>query len=125
MKGLFLGIAAALICMPPVTYAADSPEFNVKTTADLVKLCSMPVDAMFYQAGMGYCLGFIDAAHDYHAAITSGDLLKPIACPGQDVTRRQIVDVFLDWAAKNPDLLANESPINGVMRAVTAKWPCR
>jgi len=124
MKGLFLSIAGALICIPPVTYAADSAEFDAKTTADLVKLCSMPVDAMFYQAGMGYCLGFIDAAHDYHAAITSGDLLKPIACPGPTVTRQQIVDAFLIWAAKNPDLLDNESPINGVMRAIRAKWPC-
>ena len=73
---------------------------------------------------MGYCLGFVDAAHDYHAAVTSGDLLKPIACPGHETTRKEVVNMFLDWARANTALLDTESPIHGLMRAASAKWPC-
>ena len=124
MKRLFLSVVLALICVAPAANAADSPEFNAKTTADLVELCSAPLDAMFYQASMAYCLGFIDAAHDYHSVITSGDLLRPIACPGPGVTRQEMIDVFLAWAAKNPGLLKGEGPIHGLMRAASDKWSC-
>ena len=69
-------------------------------------------------------LGFIDAAHDYHQSITSGDLLKPISCPSHQVTRQEVRDVFLMWASSNGALLDTESPIHGLMRAASAKWPC-
>ena len=58
-------------------------------------------------------------------AITSGDLMKPIACPDHTVTRRELVDVFLAWAKRNGNLLDSEGPIHGVMRAASAKWPCK
>ena len=104
--------------------AADDATFRVKTTGDLVDLCRTAEGHRNFDAAMGYCLGFVDAANDYHRAITSGDLLEPIACPEHETTRREVVDMFLAWARKNGNLLESESPINGLMRAAADKWPC-
>lgn len=104
--------------------AADSDNFKAKTTHDLVALCSVAVGDDLYDAAMGYCLGFVDAAHDYHMAVTAGDLMKPIACPDHTTTRQEVVDMFLEWAKGSESLLDQESPINGLMRAASEKWPC-
>jgi len=106
------------------SFAAESENFQVKTTRDLVTLCSAKMGDADYDAAKGYCLGFIDAAHDYHAVITSGDMLRPITCPGKMTTRQQVIDMFLAWARNNEGLLDGESPIQGLMRAASARWPC-
>jgi hypothetical protein len=118
LTGLSLGYSAAAV-------AQDSTDFTVKTSRHLVNLCSVTAGQDDYEAAMGYCLGFMDGVHDYHAVLTSDALLKPVACPGHQTTRGEFVSMFLDWAAANPSLLDNESPIQGVMRAAAQKWPCQ
>jgi len=117
-------LTIALAVAAPSAYTAEMDDFNVSTTRDLVSLCSTPSGDDMYAAAMGFCLGFVDAAHDYHAALTSGDLVKPIACPGHTTSRQEVIDMFLQWARANDSLLDNESPIHGLMRAASAKWPC-
>ena len=118
-------IAAVFLTLTvSVGHTADTTNFQANTTRDLVELCSVVERDDLYAAAMGYCLGFIDAAHDYHQSITSGDLLKPISCPSHQVTRQEVRDVFLMWASSNGALLDTESPIHGLMRAASAKWPC-
>jgi hypothetical protein len=124
MKKLIVILTASLVLVATFSQAADTSDFNASTTRDLVNLCSVSDGDELYAAAMGYCLGFVDAAHDYHQSITSGELLEPIACPGHDVTRQELVDVFLAWAGANGGLLDGESPIHGLMRAASAKWPC-
>ena len=117
-------IAAFLALSVSDGYAAETANFEASTTRDLVELCSAVEGDELFAAAMGYCLGFIDAAHDYHQSVTSGDLLKPISCPDHQVTRQEVRDVFLDWARSNEALLDSESPIHGLMRAASARWPC-
>ncbi len=124
MKQIVKALLLASLFAASGAYSVEDADFNMKTSRDLMDLCSAPKGDVNYDAAMGYCLGYIDAAQDYHRAITSGDLLSPIACPGHHVTRREMADVFVEWAKGNGDLLDNESPINGVMRAATEKWPC-
>lgn len=124
MKRSIAILASSLLLVTSFLQAADTSDFNASTTRDLVDLCSVSDGDDLYAAAMGYCLGFVDAAHDYHQSITSGELLKPIACPGHDVTRQELVDVFVAWARANEGLLDSESPIHGLMRAASAKWPC-
>jgi len=125
MKRLMLGLMAAVLCYGSAAHAVESMDFKAKTTRNLVNLCSVTWGDEQYGAAMGFCLGFVDAAMDYHRVITSGDLVKPVACPQETVTRQELVDVFLAWAKANPTMLDNESPIQGVMRAASAKWPCK
>jgi hypothetical protein len=104
---------------------ADAPAGRqVKTTGELVELCSVSADDPSYAAAMGFCLGYVDGVLDYHAALTSGVMYRPIVCPHAALTREEVVRVFLDWSKANPQLLGIEAPVEGLMRAVYEKWPC-
>jgi hypothetical protein len=104
--------------------AAPPAGKDVATTRELVQLCSVSADDPAYAAAMGFCLGYIDAALDYHAALTSGEKFEAIVCPGAGLTRQEVVAVFLDWSSRNPQQLDTGSPVENLMRAVYEKWPC-
>ena len=114
LTGKSIALVAALSTAPVM--AAE----QVATTADLLALCSVTVEAPTYPAAMGFCLGYIDAALDYHAAISAGPNNHPVACPDDSITREEVVEVFVT----NAGLPGNEAPVEGVMRAVYEKWPC-
>ena len=104
--------------------ALNPTGFDVEKTGHLVKLCSVSAEDPLYNEAMGFCLGYVDAAIDYHQAMTAGDKYAPVACPEEEVTREQLVVVFLDWSKGNASYMDVESPVNGLFRAASAKWPC-
>ena len=122
----FIGPAIALATTVAATQILAGPPAarQVKTTSELLALCSVSVDDPSYAAAMGFCLGYIDAALDYHAALTSGARFDPIVCPDPAVSREEIVTVFLDWSRANPQRVDAGLPVEDVMRAVYEKWPC-
>ncbi|RLA50255.1 MAG: hypothetical protein DRR42_13625, partial [Gammaproteobacteria bacterium] len=99
-------------------------DYDVRTTESLIELCGVSVGDPAYEAAMGFCLGYIDAALDYHAALTAGSKSDAIACPDNTVSREQIVVVVVDWSRRNTQHLKSEVPVHGVMRAIVEKWPC-
>ena len=94
------------------------------TTEDLIELCSVSADDPLYNAAMGFCLGYIDAALDYHAALTAGPEQAAITCPDPSISREEVVVVVVEWSKHNAQHLKDETPVTGVMRAVSEKWPC-
>ncbi|MGD8642756.1 MAG: Rap1a/Tai family immunity protein [Chromatiales bacterium] len=104
--------------------ALEVKHFEVATTRDLIVLCSAPPDHGLHHEGRAFCYGYLDGVLDYHAALTAGPGFKPIACYEPTVTRDEVRDVFVSWAEDQGDVLDNEAPTHGVMRAVVAKWPC-
>ena len=117
-------ITLAALATASQALAATSQTRHVESTADLVELCSVSVGDPLYDAAMGFCLGYIDAAIDYHAALTAGPKYDPIACPENTVTREEVVVVLMEWSNRNTQHLNNETPVVGVMRASAEKWPC-
>ena len=114
---------AAVVDTAPVL--AEKPAGrHVDTTAELIELCSIGGDEPSHAAARGFCLGYMDAVMDYHAALTSGPSYDPITCPDKTVTREELVVVVLEWSERNAQHLTGETPVHGVMRAVSEKWPC-
>ena len=124
MKTLIGAVAAAFLMLSTAGFAADTANFKTNTTRDLVKLCSAPEDHPLHGVAMGYCLGFVQAAIDYHGIVTRIENVKPVACSGDGATRQDVVDALLAWAKTHDDLLDTEAPLHGLMRAAKAKWPC-
>ena len=118
-------LVAVMLGPAGTAFALDTSDFKAKTSRNLVNLCSASPEHEDYQAARGFCLGYLDAVHDYHRVISSGDLVNPVSCPGGPVSRQELSDVFLAWAKANEKMLDTESPIQGVMRASSARWPCR
>src|SRR4051812_4642201 len=103
--------------------AAEPSNFAATTTRDLVALCAdEPGDALYLEAKQ-FCYGFLTGAAQFHRLMAHGDDIMPIACPKQEVTRAQLVGVFLDWAKANPGS-TDELPVDSLRRAAAAKWPC-
>ena len=104
---------------------AESPkDTDVSTTGDFIAFCDVSEDDPAYEAAMGFCLGYIDAVMDYHEALTAGSKFDPIACPETKVTREEVVNVLMDWSKRNESHLQNETPVHGIMRSASEKWPC-
>lgn len=117
-------IVLAAVITSSVVQAVPPVGKHVTTTAELIELCSVGPDDPSYATAMGFCLGYIDAALDYHAALTAGEKFNPIVCPDPAVTREAVVTVFLDWSKTNPQPVGAGLPVENVMRAVYEKWPC-
>ena len=124
MKLIRYVIALAALMVSAQSLAGALQDHKVITTEDLVELCSVSTDDPLYHAAMGFCLGYIDAALDYHAALTAGANNAPITCPDPSVSRQDVVVVVMEWSKNNAQHLKGETPVTGVMRAVSEKWPC-
>ena len=118
--------AIALLAVVASTHTLATSQHGhiVDTTGDFVALCDVSKDDPLYAASMAFCLGYIDAVIDYHAALTVGPKYDPIACPDTEVTREEVVAVVLEWSRSNVQHLNSEAPVHGVMRAASEKWPC-
>lgn len=124
MRLLKHAIAFIAVVASASILAAAPQDRDVITTGDLIELCSVGIDDPLYDAAMGFCLGYVDAALDYHAALTAGPSNDPITCPDTAVSREEVVVVVLEWSSRNPQHHDTETPVHGVMRAVSEKWPC-
>ena len=117
-------IALAAVVTSVQTLAVTPGNYDVMTMGDLIELCSVGADDPTYGPAMGFCLGYIDAALDYQAELTTGPKFAPIACPDPGVTREEVMVVFLEWSKDNAQHLQSGTPVEGVMRAAFEKWPC-
>lgn len=104
--------------------AADVAAFELATTADLVALCSSaggdPLAAEAQQACFGYIAG---VTHFYRSLVAGGNRFKPIICPGRELSRQEVAALLVAWATDHPGQL-DELPVEGVVRAAVAAYPC-
>jgi hypothetical protein len=93
------------------------------TAADLVQYCGVTAEDPDSHTAIAFCYGYIDAALDYHHAITA-DGEDRITCPPAEVTRADVAAVIVEWAEIHPDQVDEDPPVHVVMRAAGEEWPC-
>jgi hypothetical protein len=118
MFGIIMGAAAA---GAQAAFAPD--EFRLDRAQELVDICTVSASHPDYLEAYGFCVGYFTGAMHYHRALASGPDHKAIVCPDHTVTRAEAISVFVAWAKDNPQYL-DEEPMEAVMRAAVAKWPC-
>jgi hypothetical protein len=101
--GRWIAAALGAVCVPVLALAAVEPSnFSATTTRDLVALCSdEPGDALYAEARQ-FCYGFVAGVAQFHRSVVHGDGMEPIACPQQEITRAELVTVFLDLGQSQP-----------------------
>lgn len=117
---LATGIALAL---PSPGLAVEVDNFALRTTRDLVALCSSREEDPLYAEALQFCFGYVAGVAQLHRALVRAGDLKPLACPRYEVTREALARIFLDWAHADPRA-ADSLPAESVKRAAAAAWPC-
>jgi hypothetical protein len=121
-----LGVAA-LGLWPGLAPAADMSNLALKTTQDLYRVCTVAPDDPLRREAMEFCEGYVIGAADYHDAISDRKHLKRFFCYPDTATNEQGVKAFIDWAAahQQDQKFMGDPPVYGVVRGLSAKWPCK
>lgn len=126
MRSVIMGAAmsAAMIASGSATGAVTEQNFQLKTSADLLALCTPHEGEPNGMAAIHFCQGYITGLYQYNQAI--GRVFRGINhCPpeGTDPSRNEGVSIFIAWAKKHPDQLST-FPFDGMLAALKEKWPC-
>ena len=124
MKPKILALTLALGAFTANAGTFNVDDFVLDSTQDLVDVCGAPASDPMHDEATIFCIGYLAAATDYHDAMARAPDLGPIVCAKADVTRIDVIDVFLEWAAKNPQH-RDAPPIESLLQAAAEKWPCK
>lgn len=114
-----LRIAIALAAIGFNASAAAQNERMTMTAENLLGVCTTA-----HPDSVGFCNGFVQAAHDFPAT----ESYIPSACPPQGTTRTQLVELYVEQAerlfAVQPQHRHNPAIL--VARAIMARqYPCQ
>jgi Rap1a immunity proteins len=118
-----LGLALAPWAASAQTNGYTLDDYQLRTSGDLLDICSLDSSHAGYYEARGFCLGYFAGGIDLHDALAAGRDFPQLACPTGQVTRDDVVAVFVNYARAHPEHL-NERPMDTVFRAVSDEWPC-
>jgi len=125
LSGAILGLLLTA-AMPLTTFAVEEMDFDLKTTRNLYNLCSVKADDPNYLHAHGACKGFIKGAVQYHDGISDKKHLKRLICYPETATISDGIAAFVAWGGANLNNTKemNGIPVVGLVRALSAKYPC-
>jgi hypothetical protein len=126
-----MAACAVLAATPVLTSSARAQttadsvaeSFKLNDAEALVTACTVPDDSPLYQTAKGFCLGYMTGAMQLYRAAAASPNVKDFVCPKHVVSRAEMREVFLEWAAANPQRMS-EPAIDSLLRAAVAKFPC-
>jgi hypothetical protein len=126
MKHRIIGLVVAVILVfPGVLWAVTKEDFEVKTTQNLLNLCTVaPNDPMVKEA-IHFCNGYLVGAYAFYDAWSGhvkGDHL--VCLPDPHPSRDAAVGMFMEWIKAHPQYLG-ERPVETEFRFLIEKWPCK
>ena len=116
---------AATVLVPALVGAVTEADFEVKTTQNLLNLCTAPPNDPYYREAIHFCEGYLVGAYQYYLSETGGDTSNAFVClPTPPPSRNEAFRMFIAWAQAHPQYL-NERPVETEFRFLTEKWPCQ
>ncbi|MGH7873207.1 MAG: Rap1a/Tai family immunity protein [Candidatus Binatia bacterium] len=106
--------------------AVTDEDFEVKTTQNLLNLCTVSASDPKSQQAIHFCHGYLVGAYHYHMAESAGpDGAKRLVCPPQSggPVRNEAIAMFVEWAKARPQYM-KDPPVETEFRFLTEKWPC-
>jgi hypothetical protein len=116
---------ALLLCAGTVSAQVNREHFLLRTTSDLIVLCSVSKSDPNAAAAIHFCHGYL-VGLDHFAEATGRPFRSTLYCPpeGLKLTRDQEVSMALTWLRNNPQHHA-ERPFDSIIRWAAATWPCK
>ena len=98
-------------------------DLQMDSAGDLFDVCTIDTQHEHHAAALAFCYGFFEGAIHYDRAISGADDHIELVCSPEGTTRNQAVEVFLSYMKTNAQY-QSEPPIDGIFRALMARWPC-
>ncbi len=118
-------VLAALLALPALAGAATEKDFEVKTTQNLIDLCTAAPDDPLYNQALNFCHGYLVGAFQYYAAAAAGpEGIKLVCFPEPPPTRNEAIAMFIEWAKAHPQYMG-EKPVETEFRFLMETWPCK
>jgi hypothetical protein len=114
---------AALLALASPAIASGPPQFQVRDTADYVKLCTTSPGDANYVSAIAFCHGYgVGAYHYYHVSTLQADRF---VCPPNPVpTRAEVIDAFVTWAKTRADV-QKQPAVDALFIYLAGAWPCK
>ena len=124
-RRLILLLLGAALAVPGVAGAVTDGDFGVKTSRNLLNLCTVSASDARYKEALHFCHGFLVGAYQYYLATLAGPNVKPLVCPPDPPpTRNAAIAAFMGWAQGHPQYM-NEAPVEAEFRFLTETYPCK
>lgn len=122
-----MGAAVAITLGSQSAIAVQDEDIDFDTTEDLYQVCSVEPGTQEHIAASFACRGFIEAAVQYHDAVTDRKNLKRLICYPKTATVADGRAAFVAWAGTHlgDKTLMEEIPVVGLVRALAEKYPCK
>jgi Rap1a immunity proteins len=117
-------VAAGSLLLPVTAMPLTQEDFLVKTTRDLLNLCSATADDPMQKEATHMCHGYLIGAVHYHEAAVSLGRKRLVCFPNPAPSRNEAVAEFVQWAKARPQHM-NELPVETEFRFLMEKWPCK
>ncbi len=123
-KVILLVLVAALI-LPGLAGAVTEEDFKVKTTQNLINLCTASANDPYRDKAIHFCHGYLVGAYDYHVTENSGpDGVMGFCLPDPPPSRNTAISMFVEWAKAHPQYMG-EKPVDTEFRFIAETWPCK
>ena len=120
--GLMIAVAVAAT-LGTAAHAAPAESYRVRSTADLVAVCSTAPGEQDFATATAFCHGVLAGAYGYYDVVTSA--AKRFVCvPDPAPKRAQVASDFVAWAKARPEHM-NAHAIDTLFRFAAEKFPCR
>lgn len=125
--GTICGAAMLTAGVSPSVSASSAENFDFKTTMDLYRVCSTVPENDDHIPSVFACRAFIEAAVQYHDAVSDRKKMKRLICYPATATVGDGRRAFLAWAERNRNdaKLMKELPVKGLVRSLADKYPCK
>lgn len=124
--GTICGVALLTAGASQSVLASTAENFEFKTTMDLYRVCSTVPEDEDHVPSVFACRAFIEAAVQYHDAVSDRKSMKRLICYPATATIADGRRAFLAWVERNKDnaKLMGEQPVKGLVRSLADKYPC-
>jgi len=114
---------ATLLALASPAFAAGPPHFQVRDTADYVKLCTTPQGDEHFTSAIAFCHGFGVGAYRYYLEST-GPADRFVCPPNPTPKRSEVIAAYLAWVKTRPELMKKPA-VETMFMYLGGAYPCK
>ena len=124
-KHWLAGLALCVATLPSAGHAAVTEDtFQLRSTSDLVELCTAATADPMMTAAVNFCHGFAVGVFRVLEEENAAHRINKLFCmPNPAPSRSQALADFVQWAKSTPGMM-DQRPADGLLGFLAKTYPC-